>query len=194
MKRLLDVWLSLALLVALWPLIMVIIVLIWMQGDGPVVYLSPRIGRNGLPFMMYKFRTMVADADQLRCTLLTRNERDAVLFKMSTDPRVTRMGRILRKYSLDEIPQLINVLRGEMSLVGPRPALVCEFDQYGPNRFVRLAVRPGVTGLWQVKARRSPSFHEYIALDLAYVQNRSLWLDFKILWETIPAVLAGTGV
>lgn len=189
----LDISLSLVLLAALWPLMAIVALLIWMQADGPVIYLSPRIGRNGLPFKMYKFRTMVAGADQLKCTLLTRNERDAIFFKMSTDPRVTRMGRVLRKYSFDEIPQLINVLRGEMSLVGPRPALVSEFEQYGPNHFFRLEVLPGVTGLWQIKARRSPSFHDLIALDSAYVRNWSLWLDIKILWHTIGAVIAGTG-
>ncbi len=142
---------------------------------------------------MYKFRTMVVDADLLKQTLNRSNERDSVLFKISNDPRVTRMGRFLRKYSLDEIPQLINVLRGDMSLVGPRPPLASEVEQYSPHQFVRLQVLPGITGLWQIKARRNPSFLDYITLDSAYVHNWSLWLDIKILWSTIAVVLAGTG-
>ena len=192
-KRMLDLVVSIALLIALSPMIAIIAVLIWLQQDGPVLYISERVGRNGLPFAIYKFRTMVANADQLRCALLTRNERGAILFKISNDPRITRLGRFLRKYSLDELPQLLNVLRGEMSLVGPRPPLATEVEQYSPQHFIRLKVLPGVTGLWQIRARRSPSFHEYIALDSAYVQNRSLWLDLKILWRTIGVVLAGTG-
>lgn len=192
-KRLLDISASLALLMTLSPLIALVVLLIWLQQDGPVLYLSERVGRKGRPFMMYKFRTMVADADQLRCTLLARNERGAILFKISNDPRITHLGRFLRKYSLDELPQLVNVLRGEMSLVGPRPPLATEVEQYSPQHFIRFDVLPGVTGLWQIRARRSPSFHEYIALDSAYVQNRSLWLDLKILWLTVGVVLAGTG-
>lgn len=192
-KRLIDVGVSVALLIVLSPIIGIVAFLILLQSDGPVLYLSERIGRNGLPFTMYKFRTMVADADQLRCSLQTRNERGAILFKISNDPRITRLGRLLRKYSLDELPQLMNVLRGEMSLVGPRPPLATEVEQYSPQHFIRLNVLPGLTGLWQIRARRSPSFHEYIALDSAYVQNRSLWLDIKILWRTIGAVLGGTG-
>lgn len=192
-KRILDIGVSIALLLTLSPLIAVIIILIWLQADGPVLYLSQRIGKNGLPFTMYKFRTMVANADQLKCTLLARNERGAILFKISNDPRVTPIGRMLRKYSLDEIPQLVNVLRGEMSLVGPRPPLASEVQQYRPHHFIRLTVMPGVTGLWQIEARSSASFHDYISLDSTYVRNWSLWLDIKILWRTIGVVLAGTG-
>lgn len=193
-KRLLDIVVSVALLLTLSPLIAFIVVLIWLQADGPVLYLSRRIGRNGHPFTMYKFRTMVYNADRLKCSLLTRNERSAILFKISNDPRITRLGRILRKYSFDEIPQLINVLRGEMSLVGPRPPLASEVRQYDPHHFIRLTVPPGLTGLWQIEARRSPSFHDYIALDSEYVRNWSLWLDLKILWRTIGVVLSGTGI
>ena len=193
-KRLLDIIVSVALLLTLSPLIAVIVFLIWLQADGPVLYLSRRIGRNGRPFTMYKFRTMVPDADRLKCSLLTRNERSTILFKISNDPRVTRLGRILRKYSFDEIPQLLNVLRGEMSLVGPRPPLASEVQQYDPHHLIRLTVPPGLTGLWQIEARRSPSFHDYIALDSEYVRNWSMWLDLKILWRTIGVVLSGTGI
>lgn len=193
-KRLLDIIVSVSLLLTLSPLIAVIVFLIWLQADGPVLYVSPRIGRNGRPFAMYKFRTMVPNADRLKCSLLTRNERGAILFKISNDPRITRFGRVLRKHSLDEIPQLLNVLRGEMSLVGPRPPLPSEVRQYDPHHFIRLTVPPGLTGLWQIEARRSPSFHDYIALDSEYVRNRSLRLDLKILWRTIGVVLSGTGI
>lgn len=192
-KRLLDFCLSFLLLVLLLPLIAVIALLIWVEGDGPVLYLSQRIGREVRPFTMYKFRTMVVNAELLKNNLTSRNQRSSVLFKMSNDPRVTRVGRLLRKYSLDEIPQLVNVLRGDMSLVGPRPPLASEVEQYHPEHFIRLKVLPGVTGLWQIHARRSASYSDYITLDSAYVQNQSVSLDFKILWRTIWVVLAGTG-
>ena len=193
-KRLLDIAISIALLLTFWPLIAAIALLICVEAGGPVLYLSRRIGRNGIPFTMYKFRTMVVDADHLKCSLLTRNERGAILFKISNDPRVTRLGRILRKYSLDELPQLINVLCGEMSLVGPRPPLASEVEQYAPHHFIRLTVPPGLTGLWQIQARRRPAFHDYVALDAEYVQNGSLWLDVKILWCTVGVVLGGRGI
>lgn len=192
-KRLLDICFSLLLLILLLPLLAIVALLIWVQDDGPVFYLSQRIGRSGCPFTMYKFRTMVVGAELLKHILNQRNERAEVLFKIANDPRTTRIGRVLRKYSLDEIPQLINVLRGDMSLVGPRPPLASEVAQYSPQQFVRLQVLPGITGLWQIKARRSSSFHDYISLDAAYVQNWCLWLDVKILWRTVGVVLAGTG-
>lgn len=192
-KRLLDICISLPLLILLLPLLVLLALLIWAQNDGPVLYLSQRIGRNGRPFIMYKFRTMVVGAELLKHILNQRNERTEVLFKIANDPRITRIGRVLRKYSLDEIPQLINVLRGDMSLVGPRPPLASEVEQYSPHQFIRLQVLPGITGLWQINARRSSSFHDYISLDAAYVQNWCLWLDVKILWRTVGVVLAGTG-
>lgn len=192
-KRLLDLCISLALLILVLPLIALLALLIWLQNDGPILYPSERIGRNGRPFTMYKFRTMIVGAELMRQSLSCRNERNAVLFKIPNDPRATRIGRVLRKYSLDELPQLINVIRGEMSLVGPRPPLASEVEQYSPQQFIRLKVLPGITGLWQINARKSSCFHEYIALDAAYVQNCCLWLDLKILWRTIGVVLAGTG-
>lgn len=192
-KRLLDLCLSVTLLILMLPLIVLLALLIWSQNDGPVLYLSERIGRNARPFTMFKFRTMIVGADMLKHGLSDRNERSAVLFKIPNDPRVTRVGRVLRKYSLDELPQLFNVLCGEMSLVGPRPPLASEVEQYSPHHFIRLNVLPGITGLWQIKARRNSSFHEYIALDAAYVRSCCLWLDLKILWRTIGVVLAGTG-
>lgn len=192
-KRIVDVCLSLLLLVLAIPLIVLIALVIWANADGPLLYISERIGRNGRRFRMYKFRTMIVNAESLKHGLNRRNERTAILFKVSDDPRVTRTGRLLRKYSLDEIPQLINVLRGEMSLVGPRPPLASEVEQYDPQHFIRFKVLPGLTGLWQIRARKSPSFHDYIKFDTLYVQNRSFWLDIKILVRTIGVVLAGTG-
>jgi len=137
---------------------------------------------------------MVLDADQLQQSLLERNERDTILFKLRNDPRLTRIGGFLRKYSLDELPQLLNVLRGEMSMVGPRPPLPREVASYKLHHLQRLTVMPGVTGLWQVQAREDNSFSKYIALDMVYVKNWSLFLDLKILMRTVSVVLRGTGV
>jgi len=136
---------------------------------------------------------MVQDADKLKEKLAHMNERDSVLFKIANDPRITRVGRHLRKYSLDELPQFYNVLRGDMSLVGPRPPIAREVEQYDIEHLRRLDVLPGITGLWQVEARQDPSFDSYISLDTAYVENWSLWLDMKILARTLGVVFAGTG-
>ena len=136
---------------------------------------------------------MVKDADLLKDSLVGMNERDSVLFKLSNDPRVTRLGRFLRRHSLDELPQLLNILRGDMSFVGPRPPLAEEVAMYEPEHFIRLAVLPGLTGLWQVEARRNPSFANYISLDTEYVRKWTLWMDIKIIFRTAGAVLRGTG-
>ncbi len=136
---------------------------------------------------------MVSDADERRFKLEHLNERASVLFKISNDPRLTRVGRLLRKYSLDELPQLWNVLKGEMSLVGPRPPVPGEVTKYELEHLRRLDVTPGITGLWQVKGRRDPSFANYVAFDVEYIENWTLWLDFKILLRTLPVVLKGTG-
>jgi lipopolysaccharide/colanic/teichoic acid biosynthesis glycosyltransferase len=136
---------------------------------------------------------MVVNADMLRDELAHRNERDGILFKISDDPRITRVGQFLRKYSLDELPQFYNVLRGDMSLVGPRPPIATEVEQYDLSHLRRLDVLPGMTGLWQVEARQDPSFDSYISLDTAYVENWSLWLDMKILARTVGVVVSGTG-
>lgn len=193
MKRVSDVILSAAALFFSLPLTMIIAAAIKLESKGPVFYISDRVGRKGRVFRCFKFRTMVVGADRLKDSLTTQNERVGVLFKMKNDPRVTRVGRFLRKYSLDEIPQFLNVLRGEMSTVGPRPPIASEVEKYASEHFRRLEVPPGLTGLWQVRARQDPSFERYVALDLAYVENWSLWLDFKILIRTADAVLRGTG-
>jgi lipopolysaccharide/colanic/teichoic acid biosynthesis glycosyltransferase len=136
---------------------------------------------------------MVRDADSRRAEIMHMNERDDVLFKVSNDPRVTRLGRFLRKYSLDELPQFINVIRGEMSIVGPRPPLAGEVRKYDLDHLRRLDVTPGITGLWQVQGRQDPSFASYVSLDVTYIDNWSIWLDFKIIMRTIAVVFSGTG-
>ena len=193
LKRGIDVVGSTIALVALSPLIATIAVAIKLDSPGSVFYSSPRVGKKGRIFRCYKFRTMVNEAEQMQQSLKQFNERRGVLFKMKDDPRVTPFGRFLRRSSLDEVPQFWNVLKGDISLVGPRPALVGEFEQYSLEHLERLEVMPGITGLWQVTARRDPSFERYVDLDRHYVENWSLWLDLEILMRTIPAVLKGTG-
>jgi exopolysaccharide biosynthesis polyprenyl glycosylphosphotransferase len=192
-KRAMDVAWSAAALLTLCPLIVALALAVKFDSPGPVFYTSDRVGRKGRIFGCHKFRTMVSDADQMRSKLQHLNERDGVLFKISNDPRITRVGRFLRKYSLDELPQLWNVLKGEMSLVGPRPPLAAEVRQYELDHLRRLDVMPGITGLWQVEARGNPSFASYIALDMQYVDRWNLLLDLQILWKTAAVVFAGTG-
>jgi lipopolysaccharide/colanic/teichoic acid biosynthesis glycosyltransferase len=192
-KRVMDVLLASVAILVLWPLSAFIALIICIDSPGPVLYRAERIGRKGRKFICLKFRTMVRDADQHREELAHLNERKSVLFKMTNDPRVSRVGAFLRKYSLDELPQLINVLRGEMSLVGPRPPIASEVRQYKLAHLRRLDVLPGMTGLWQVEARQDPSFDRYISLDVAYVENWHLLLDLRILARTVGVVLSGTG-
>lgn len=193
LKRALDILASATLILLVLPMLVVIGLAVKFDSRGPVFYSSKRVGRKGRIFNCLKFRTMVPDAEKLKNELLSMNERDGVLFKITSDPRITRIGRILRKYSLDELPQLFNVLSGDMSLVGPRPPLMSEVVQYQPDHLVRLDVQPGITGLWQVMARSDPSFDQYISMDRSYVENWSFWLDIKILMRTVGVVLAGTG-
>jgi exopolysaccharide biosynthesis polyprenyl glycosylphosphotransferase len=193
LKRVTDVVLSSTLIFILLPFFAVIALTIRLDSTGPVLYAGERIGRKGRVFRCFKFRTMITGADGLKESLASQNERKSILFKMVNDPRVTRVGRFLRKYSLDEFPQLINVLRGEMSLVGPRPPVASEVKQYELEHLRRLEVLPGLTGLWQVRARQDPSFERYVALDIAYVEHWSLWLDLKILVRTAEVVMRGTG-
>ncbi len=192
-KRILDICGSALILTLLAPVLLVTAAAIAIDSRGPIFYSSRRVGRKGRVFGCYKFRTMVANAEQLKGELSHLNERDGVLFKISNDPRITRLGRFLRKYSLDELPQFWNVMKGDMSVVGPRPPLADEVRQYELEYLRRLEVAPGITGLWQVEARANPSFDRYIALDLHYVENWSLFIDLKILARTVGVVLAGTG-
>ncbi len=172
---------------------LVIALAIKLDSPGPVLYAAERVGRNGKPFTMYKFRSMVADAEQKKEQLVHLNEADGPIFKIRNDPRLTRVGRFIRRTSLDELPQIINVLRGEMSLVGPRPPLAEEVAQYKPWHRQRLEVIGGITGLWQVSGRSDLTFDELCLLDIYYIENWSLSLDLRILLQTIPYSLFGQG-
>ena len=192
-KRAFDIVVAATALVVAAPLLVVVAVAIKVDTRGPVLFRQQRLGRNGEPFSLLKFRTMVTVAEELIVNLRTLNQADGPLFKIRDDPRVTRVGRILRKYSIDELPQLWNVLRGEMSLVGPRPALPAEMAAWAPELHNRLRVKPGVTGMWQVSGRSDCSFAEYMRLDLYYVDNWSFWSDLAIVAKTVPTVLLRRG-
>jgi exopolysaccharide biosynthesis polyprenyl glycosylphosphotransferase len=181
------------LLLALSPALLVFAALIKLNSRGPVFYTQRRIGKDGKPFTMVKFRTMVVDADAKRVTLRLADEGAGPLFKLRRDPRVTRVGGWLRRYSVDELPQLANVLAGTMSLVGPRPPLPEETKTYAPDVRRRLLVKPGLTGLWQVSGRSDLPWEEAVRLDLRYVEDWSLALDALILWKTLRAVFGGEG-
>jgi exopolysaccharide biosynthesis polyprenyl glycosylphosphotransferase len=193
LKRALDLLGAAAALILLAPVMGLIAVLIRLDSSGPVFYTALRAGRKARIFRCYKFRTMVHNADDLKDQLRQENERSGPFFKMTNDPRITRVGGFLRRYSLDELPQLLNVLKGEMSLVGPRPHPLDDFSGYGIEHLPRLDVTPGMTGLWQVTSRRDPSFQAGIQLDLEYIRRWSLGMDLKILWKTAGAVLRGSG-
>ena len=194
-KQVMDAAAASFLIVVSSPIMLAVALLIKCTSRGPILFRQQRAGLNGKPFTMLKFRSMATDAEQRRHELDVLNEMSGPVFKLSNDPRVTKIGRIIRKFSLDEFPQLINVLRGEMSLVGPRPLPLDEvkrFDELAHRR--RLSVKPGITCLWQVSGRNNVNdFRDWVRLDLEYIDNWSLWLDFKILFRTIPVVLLGTG-
>ncbi|HTQ96980.1 MAG TPA: sugar transferase [Candidatus Acidoferrum sp.] len=193
-KRLLDIGVSSLLLLLLAPVCVIVAVLIKLDSAGPVFFVQDRVGLNKRRFRMYKFRTMTVDAEKKQSELESLNEADGPVFKIKNDPRITRLGKILRKTSIDELPQLLNVLKGDMSLVGPRPLPIRDFlgfDQDWVRR--RFSVRPGITCLWQVNGRSSVSFREWMELDLHYIDHWSFWLDVKVIAKTIPAVLRGVG-
>ena len=193
-KWLADVVLSGILLVVLSPLLLVIGLAVWLTSKGPMLYTQQRCGLNGRRFSLYKFRTMYVGADQRLDEVAHLNEVNGPAFKAKHDPRVTPIGRWLRRWSLDELPQLINVLKGEMSLVGPRPPIPAEVEQYERWQRRRLSMKPGITGLWQVSGRAGiDDFDDWITLDLRYIDQWSLWLDFKIMLKTIPAVIFARG-
>jgi len=192
-KRMVDVLGAAIGLVVLAPLLAFLAIAVKLDSPGPAFYCSWRMGKKGRKFRCYKLRTMVANADDIKDDLRELNERNGPFFKITNDPRMTRLGRWLRKCSLDELSQLLNVLKGEMSLVGPRPHPLDDYEQYSLEHLRRLDVKPGITGLWQVTARRDPSFENNMALDIKYIENWNLWLDLKILVKTLPAVLSGSG-
>ncbi len=179
--------------VFLLPVFAAIAAVIRLDGPGPVLFRQTRVGKDGEPFTVFKFRTMVVDAEQRKAELVQLNDSDGLLFKIRRDPRVTRAGSWLRRYSLDELPQFVNVLTGDMSLVGPRPALPDEMLKYGEYVRRRLAVKPGITGLWQVSGRSNLPWEETVRLDIRYVENWTFFLDLQILWKTWAAVTRGDG-
>jgi exopolysaccharide biosynthesis polyprenyl glycosylphosphotransferase len=193
LKRAIDVGLVLLTLPLWGALSLVIMLLIKLDSPGPVIFRQTRLGRNGRPFVVLKFRTMVSNAEELKAALIAQNERQGAAFKIRNDPRTTRLGRWLRKTSLDELPQFWNVLRGEMSLVGPRPAVPEEVAQYEPWHRRRMEVLPGCTGLWQATGRSDTSFDEMVRLDIYYAEHWSVGMDLRIMLLTIPAVLKGRG-
>jgi lipopolysaccharide/colanic/teichoic acid biosynthesis glycosyltransferase len=193
LKRLTDIILS-ALGIALFlPFSIIFAVLIKLTSKGPVIFKQTRVGIGGKPFTCYKFRSMVADAEAKRDQLRHLNEADGPVFKIRNDPPITPIGAFMRKTSIDEIPQLWNVLKGDMSLVGPRPPLPCEVKEYGDRELKRLSVRPGLTCLWQINGRSNIPFEQWVELDIQYIETRCFRNDLMILVRTIPAVLTGRG-
>lgn len=194
MKRGLDILVSAGGLLLLSPLLALIALAVKLTSPGPVLYRWRVVGQGGRPFTGYKFRSMCADADAVKASLQARNEMSGPVFKMTADPRVTPLGRLLRRYSLDELPQLWSVLKGDMSLVGPRPPLRTEYERFEPWQKAKLSVRPGLTCLWQIGGRSEiRDFDAWVRLDLDYIRRRSLWLDAEILLRTVYSVLLGRG-
>ena len=188
-KRLFDIIASTSGLILLSPLFLFLIIKIRHEDGGPAFYSQERIGKDEMPFKMWKFRSMVVNADQMIDQLEDQNEIEGAMFKIKDDPRITKIGHIIRKYSLDELPQLWNVLIGDMSLVGPRPPLPSEVEEYTDYDKQRLLVMPGCTGLWQVTKRNDADFDEMVELDLEYINKSSLWFDFNILLKTVGVVI-----
>ena len=195
LKKLIDIVCGSILIILFIPIYFLIAILIKLSSNGPVLYKWNVVGKNGVPFNSWKFRTMVPKADEIKINLSDKNEMIGPVFKMKNDPRITRVGKFLRKYSLDESIQFISVLKGDMSLVGPRPAGPIELEGYKDWQKRRLSVIPGLTGPWQVSGRNKVNhFDDWVKLDLEYIDKWSLWLDFKILFKTIPAAFKGTGM
>ena len=194
-KRAFDLVGAGLILLILSPVFLFVGLLVKLTSPGSVFYPWHVIGRDGRPFCGYKFRTMVQNADDLKAQLIHQNEMNGPVFKIKKDPRITPVGKILRKYSIDELPQLWSVLKGDMSLVGPRPAFAAEYERYDDWQRRRLSVTPGITCLWQVNGRNQiKDFDEWVRLDLEYIDNWSLWLDMQILWRTLIVVVRGTGM
>jgi lipopolysaccharide/colanic/teichoic acid biosynthesis glycosyltransferase len=193
LKRALDLLVGLPSLIVALPFLVAIALAVQLDSPGPAIYRQRRVGELGQLFWMYKFRSMVLGADEQEEDLIQFTTDGQFLFKLPDDPRITRVGRLLRRFSLDELPQMVNVIRGEMSLVGPRPELPWITDYYEPWQWQRVTVPQGVTGWWQVNGRSDKPMHIHTEYDLFYIEHYSLWLDIKILWKTIGAVLRGQG-
>ncbi len=193
LKRLLDIALATLGLVAVIPVLIGIAIAIRLDSPGRAIFIQERVGLHGRHFRFYKFRSMYADAEERLAEVLDHNETDGPVFKMRNDPRISKVGAFLRRTSLDELPQLINVLKGEMSLVGPRPPLPREVEQYRPGDTIRLSVKPGLTCLWQISGRSQVGFEQWMEYDREYVRNISFWLDLQILLRTVWVVISGRG-
>ncbi|MDD4413227.1 MAG: sugar transferase [Oscillospiraceae bacterium] len=188
-KRFLDVIFSFFSIILLIPVFLLVATMIRFDSNGSIIFCQYRCGYKGKVFKMYKFRSMVANAPSLKRKLESKNEAKGQMFKIKNDPRVTRVGRFIRKSSIDELPQLINVLKGDMSFVGPRPPILTEVVRYDPWHNLRLSVKPGITGLWQTSKRNEVIFDDMVRLDLKYIRERNFWLDIKLILKTIPLLL-----
>lgn len=193
LKELFDIFFSAFILVITSPIMLVITILIKLEDGGPIFFKQVRVGQNGRRFVCFKFRSMIPNAEKLIDELKDKNESDGPTFKIENDPRITKIGRLLRKTSLDEFPQFLNVMKGEMSIVGPRPPLLSEVKQYEKYQLRRLSMKPGITCIWQVSGRNSVSFVEWMKMDLDYIDNWSIWLDIKIILKTIGVIFKATG-
>jgi lipopolysaccharide/colanic/teichoic acid biosynthesis glycosyltransferase len=193
LKRCFDLILSVVLVLILSPIFLLTAILIKLEDRGPIIYRQQRVGIKGKRFTMYKFRSMVTNADRIRNEIDDLNETHSIIFKIRKDPRLTRTGRAIRKLSIDELPQLFNILKGDMSIVGPRPPLPSEVSKYRLRDLKRLDVTPGLTCFWQVSGRSNIDFNGQVDLDLQYIESQSIWTDIKLLFKTIPAVLTGKG-
>jgi len=189
-KRMMDMVAAILALILLSPMLIVVAILIKIESDGPIIFKQERVGLRGKYFNIYKFRSMVIDAEKLKKKLESQNEMSGPMFKIKNDPRVTRVGRFIRKTSIDEFPQLLNVLKGEMSLVGPRPSLPNEVEKFEPWMLKRLTIKPGLTCYWQVSGRNNIGFQEWMKMDICYVNKRNLWIDIKLIFKTLR-VLSG---
>lgn len=194
-KRGMDVVISVVTIIAFSPIFLITYIAVKLDSPGPAIFKQERMGLGGRPFIMYKFRTMVQDAEEQQSQLLAQNERKGPAFKIKHDPRVTRLGRVLRRYSIDEFPQLVNVFIGNMSLVGPRPLASDEDmnEKFEPWHLARVQVKPGLTCIWQVTSRDDEDFDSWMRLDLEYIRERSIRLDLHLLIRTLPAILSGKG-
>ena len=192
-KRVLGWFLALTALILLFPLFLVVAVAIKLDSKGPIFFVQTRIGKNGKPFSMYKFRSMCMDAEKQLDKFAAMNERDGPVFKIANDPRVTRVGRFIRKTCIDELPQLFNILKGDMEIVGPRPALPSEVAAYTPHQMLRLQATPGLTCYWQVRKDENTTFAEWVEMDLKYIQDQSFLVDLKIILSTFRIVFTGKG-
>ncbi len=192
-KRLMDVLLSAAALLVLSPVFLITAVVIKCEDRGPVFFVQQRAGKDMKPFSIYKFRSMYVNADEKMAEMMKHNEQTGHAFKIKDDPRITRTGKVIRRFSIDELPQLINIIKGDMSIVGPRPILTFQMEECSPYERQRLVVRPGLTCYWQIGGRADVTWEEWVELDLDYIEDMGLWTDLKMIAKTVPVVFSGDG-